>query len=1240
LLATHGADRLFIRTVGEPLLLFNDARSLEEVDLQIIITTFVWCIMNKKRISLLAVIILVLLFFAPPGRLYAQPWSQGLSPAQERNFYDIQKAFNEYWKGKDYKQRGKGWKSFKRWEWFWEQRVYPTGQFPNPMQLYNENTNYASTHPKGNNKTLDGNWNSMGPSQSPGGYSGLGRLNCVRADPINTNIIWVGSASGGLWRSSDGGTTWSSNTDELPTLGVTDIAIDPSNTNIMYIATGDGDAGDTYSVGVLKSTDGGATWNTTGLNWNTSQQARLSRLLIHPTSPNILLAVGSGIFKTTNGGTSWTQVAAGTFRDMEFKPGSPETIYASGNSSQVIRSTNGGDTWTSSSNGITGGGQRLALGVSPANPNYVYAVLSASNSGLLAVCRSTDSGDNWTLRANSPNLLGWEVNGSDVGGQGWYDLAIAVSPSNANELYVGGVNNWKSTDGGASWTLSTFWYNNGPPTAHADQHDLYFVPGTNILYAGNDGGIYRTSNSGTSWQWLGNGLKITQFYRLGVSATNPGVLIAGAQDNGTKRLNSNSWFDAIGGDGMEALVDYTNENTLYGELYYGDIQKSVNGGASFFGIKNNITETGAWITPFVIHPNDPQTLFAGYANVWKTTDGGSTWNTISTFGGGTLNILNISQSDPATLYAGRGAALYRTTDGGATPWTSLTTPLGATSITSLAIHAANPRMIWVTSSGYSAGNKVYQSTDGGSSWTNISGSLPNVPANSVVYQKNSPNRLYVGADIGVWYRDLTTTDWQDFNNGLPNVVIDELEIQYGSGKIRAATYGRGIWQSDLIQSQGVVIAPSSSSIAFGLAEVGRSSDTVTVSITSYGTDTLVISSISSPGTSFRLINRPTLPLKLASMQSVNVGAAFTPQVYGTVRDSIVILSNAANAPVTTLSLSGKGTIIGRAKVARMYTTSSATAPPSQLYTIDQTTGSPTAIGPTGITEIQTLTIRPTTEELYGTLTSASSTTVYRVSSIYGDALAARIFPVGNMRAIAFNRGDSLYGATTTGRLYRLNLTTGDTIYVGTAPTVFYAGLAFSLVTRKLYASVRPPITGRDNIFTVDITNGDTTFVGSTGFSTRITPGITFNAIGVLYGITGSGSQVNELIRIDTATGVGTLIASTGVTGLNSLALRTDSLSTAVEEQTPEIPASYALEQNYPNPFNPTTTIEYRIKSIGLVELKVFNLLGQEVAALVNEIQTIGVYRVSLDAQDLASGLYFYRLKTGSFMNIKKLVVLK
>ncbi|GAB1373010.1 hypothetical protein MASR1M45_30740 [Candidatus Kapaibacterium sp.] len=459
-----------------------------------------------------------------------------------------------------------GWKAFKRWEWQWEQRVYPDGNFPSSSHIFNEKTKWKNR--KDNKEKLQevNSWVSLGPYTSPGGYAGLGRLNWIEEDPnyngTTNTTIWVGSPSGGLWKSTDDGSTWTSKFDNFNCLGVSSIAIQPDTTSIMYIATGDGDASDTYSIGVLKSTDGGETWNTTGLNWSTSNTRTIRKIIMSPTDFKTLFAATSiGIFRTTNSGNSWSQLNSGTYYDIEFKPGNPTTLYAS-SATTIIRSTNNGSNWTTLTNGLpTTNLRRTELAVSPADTNVVYALYGYSggnnNNGFYGVYKTTNAGDNWTAvytyDGGGLNLLGWNSNGSDAGGQAWYDLVLACSPTDINEIYVGGVNIWRSTNGGSSWSIVAHWTGTGAAAVHADHHYLGFAKSTNRLYNGNDGGIYRSTNKGSNWSWLGNGLNITQYYRLGASKTNSARIIAGSQDNGTKLLKSGTWSDAIGGDGMECL---------------------------------------------------------------------------------------------------------------------------------------------------------------------------------------------------------------------------------------------------------------------------------------------------------------------------------------------------------------------------------------------------------------------------------------------------------------------------------------------------------------------------------------------------------------------------------------------------------------------------------------------------------------------------------------------------------------
>lgn len=377
----------------------------------------------------------------------AQPWIDAAkSKDGSYNFYEVQRQFEIYWKDKP-KDKGKGIKPYKRWEYFWRSRVDSKGNFPPNDINYVEWEKYK----KSAKRTLDGSragaWTGLGPNSSTSGYAGIGRISGIAFHPSNTNIIFVGTPGGGLWRSTNNGDTWSPMTDNiLAHLGISGIVIHPTIPNIMYISTGDAYGADTYSLGVLKSTDGGVTWNTTGLNWSVTNFRLIRKLIIDPDDSNVLIAAtNDGIYRTTNQGTTWTQEATGDYYDVVPHPtASTNTFYAS-TSNQILKSTNNGDSF-SAVHTISGSG-RINLAVTAANSAYLYALSSkSSNGGFNGVYRSIDSGSTFSNQSTTPNILGYESDGSDEGGQGWYDLCITADPLTANTIYVGGINTWKSTN--------------------------------------------------------------------------------------------------------------------------------------------------------------------------------------------------------------------------------------------------------------------------------------------------------------------------------------------------------------------------------------------------------------------------------------------------------------------------------------------------------------------------------------------------------------------------------------------------------------------------------------------------------------------------------------------------------------------------------------------------------------------------------------------------------------------------
>jgi photosystem II stability/assembly factor-like uncharacterized protein len=728
-----------------------------------------------------------------------------LSPSREYNFYDIQKSFNDYWNDKNInhetpKEDRLGWKQFKRWEWFWEQRVYPTGEFPPRGHVFEEYLEYQKKNKSNKkDKTQNTEWNFLGPSSAPGGYEGMGRLNCVIEHPdyngTTNQTIWVGSASGGIWKTTNDGSTWTSNTDELAVLGMGDLVIDPIDSDIMYAATGDGDGYDTFSIGILKSTDAGATWNTTAFQVQVNQTYVCRRIVMNPDdSDELFVATNGGLYRTTNAGSNWTQSISGSFWDVKFHPTDSDIIYAA-KGNEFYRSTDGGDNFTYISTGLPTNSIRYTIAVTPDEEDYVYLLSSNSSRAFNGVYRSTNAGQSFTTRSTTPNLLNSSFDGSGTGGQGNYDLSMAIDPNDAETVIVGGVNLWKSTDGGANWEIKGYWTNSSVEEVHADHHMLYW-PVAGRLYSAHDGGLDISTDDGETWEYIGSGLEITQFYRISVSQTNADLILCGAQDNSSFLKTSSTFgMTRATGDGMEQAINPEDEDIMYTASYYGKIYKSTNGGDSWF-VSNYPDENGAWVTPYQIDPNNSDQLFAGYLRVWKSTNGGGSWTAISSFTNeSALTFLHVAPENSDFIYTGRNGALWKTTNGGSS-WTSLTIP-STNAIKSIVTNPDDADEVWICFSGYTSGQKVYHSTNGGTSWTNISGTLPNVPCNVVTYQKDVDDRIWVGTDIGVWYRGDDDSDWEEFNDELPNVICNDLEIYEAGDKLRLGTYGRGLWEVDL-----------------------------------------------------------------------------------------------------------------------------------------------------------------------------------------------------------------------------------------------------------------------------------------------------------------------------------------------------------------------------------------------------------------------------------------------------------
>ncbi len=782
--------------------------------------------------------------------LFSQPWLKKLPSNKSKNaltFYDYKNAFNSYWapfnvnKGWYYvngvKKKAIGWKQFKRWEYDMENKINPsTGAFPSQtaQQVYEE---YRAMHQQQALSTT-ANWTNLGSNSSAGGYNGIGRITCIAFHPTDNNTYWVGAASGGLWVTTNNGTSWTCLTDNNGVLAINDIIVptDYATSNTIYIATGDKDGWDNNSIGVLKSTNGGTSWATTGITYALSSGSMVNRLLIDPNNNQTLLAATSaGVYKTTNGGTTWsTQLCSYNFIDMEYKPGDFNTLYGStysNGNSKIYVSSNGGTSWAQ---GFTDANAfRIELAVSANQPTWVYALISASDDGLYGVYKSTNSGVSYTqvYAGTTKNLLGWNSDGSDLNtGQGFYDLSLAVSPTNASTVLVGGINTWKSTTGGTAWTISNHWSGNGAQAVHGDKHTLKFRA-DGSLFECNDGGVYISTNTGTLWTDKTNGMVISQMYKLSNSQTVANEVITGLQDNGTKLLSGGTWSDVKGGDGMECLIDYSNVNVQYGTYTNGQIDRTTDHWVNATDVTPASAGSGAWVTPYIIDPTNSQTLYAGYADVWKTTNRGTSWTKISTMNTAeNIRSMAIAPSNTQVLYVAAQTQIWKTLNGG-TSWTDITgtLPVSGGNLTYVTVKNDDPNTLWVTLSGYTS-STVYQSSNGGTSWTNISAGLPALPAYSIVQNKQSTSevQLYVGTELGIYFKK-GTANWVAFNTGLPNVKIGEIEIYYATlpqdSKLRAATYGRGLWESNVYYNT-TCTAPTTQATAFTYSAIANNTMTL------------------------------------------------------------------------------------------------------------------------------------------------------------------------------------------------------------------------------------------------------------------------------------------------------------------------------------------------------------------------------------------------------------------------------
>ncbi len=782
-------------------------------------------------------------------------------------------------------------------KWFTEQRNYPYGFIPEDAEIRAVEDVRTRMIPQLQSKGFSLAKSSAAQLQwefsGPGNIGG--RLRSLLIHPQNPNLLYVGSVSGGVWKSTDAGATWTPTMNDLITLNISAMAMKPDDPNTIYAGTGEGFLSDGLpGRGLLKTTDGGQTWTRSSVA-NGLNTPFITALAVTPANPNVIFAAGreavpqylakpaettpdpgvSAIFKSTDAGQTWQDVTTGKgidlvpnfpfdnmATDVVVSPADANVVYGSFGthfeSGGIWKSTNGGQAWTRLTNGLPNpaaanqGYARIKLAMAPSDPNILYASFTylkrqndtstLRNGAMLGIWKTTDAGQTWT-QLTTPQTVG-QINMQDgyttpLGQQGNYDNALIIHPTDPNIVFVAGLDIYKTTNGGNTWSQISYWIKRNAenlPYVHADHHVFAFDRSTNppTLYNGSDGGIVRTRDLGANWENLNRDLGVTQFYYLAVHPTNPSIMLGGTQDNGTPASfdgNRNNWFDVTGGDGGPSHFDYNDPTTFYASVYHAAMTRyyeidfaSGTGKTKEIGFtdgSNGITQAdvsgSAFFAPFEISPNNPNTLVLGTNRLLKTTNRGDSWTPLSNAVGVPIVAVAIAEGNDNIIWlatqAGQNKAqIYKTEDGGGNYVNVTSANMPDRYVSDIEFDPSNTRTVYVSYNGYGTPH-VFKSTDAGANWTNVSNNLPDVPVNTVQVHPQQPNVIFIGTDIGVFVSEDGGQVWQPANNGLPTVPVVALILNTNLNKIFAGTHGRGAYSASLTGGGAAVLEVDAQSVA-------------------------------------------------------------------------------------------------------------------------------------------------------------------------------------------------------------------------------------------------------------------------------------------------------------------------------------------------------------------------------------------------------------------------------------------
>ena len=729
---------------------------------------------------------------------FSQQWKEMANDINV-NLYDVVAEAEAYFENIDKTKKGSGWKAYQRWLYENEPKYYPSGVRNNVESNFvsKEYKEFISKNPSSNKSNFENGWEELGPyyiEEVTGHYAvGLGRIETFYIDLNNDNRIFLGSRSGGFWKTLDGGQTWENTTDFLFASGVNTIAVSPDNPNRVLINVRNSYNGTTH--GIYESLDGGDTWTITNfnpdnLNWGgLGTNNRIYKIMYHPTIPNLVFAgTSEGLFRSDNNFESFSFVQTGNsweynqdYDYIEFHPTDENIIYAStfNNDSQIYVSSDRGQSFVQSGS-IPGNNSNIQLSVSAACENCVFV---GSSDG---VWKSDNIADTFTLQGN-PNLANYG--------------AFAVSDTDENYMLFGDIDTHMSNDGGQTWNQVTYWatgnanYDTTGQYVHADIRGSRSYNG--VFWVNTDGLLGKSVDNGITWE-IFEGQSIRENYCLGVSQSNHFRTITGSQDNGTSIKNENNWIEFYGADGMEGIIHPLNDDWMIGSLQFGGKRRTKDGGYNQDGV-NPDDFSGDWVTPLMYDPNNQMSIYTMTNILYRSDDFGSNWTTLAnSFFGGNIQNAAIAENNSDILAISNYNRLKISNDGGLN-FVEVSQSLPNQFINDIAFDPNNDDTIIVTYGTYSNNNqKVYITNDQGNSWENITYNLGNMPIRSVVIDHTENSTIYLGAEIGVYKKSMSATSWELYNENLPNTTMMELEVVYGSNTLRGTTWGRGVWEYSLV----------------------------------------------------------------------------------------------------------------------------------------------------------------------------------------------------------------------------------------------------------------------------------------------------------------------------------------------------------------------------------------------------------------------------------------------------------